>query len=111
MNPLKPSEIEKVASSVKPPTGGEKQVDVLRDSGFSARTPLWYYILAEAAVRAKGQRLGPVGSTIIAEVLIGLIRRSSDSILRTKGWKPTLPSAKKGTFTLADLLRLAGVLK
>ena len=70
---LKPSEIEAVASAVKAPAGGEKQVDVLRDAGFSRRTPLWYYVLAEAAARAKGQHLGPVGSTIIAEVLIGLI--------------------------------------
>ena len=48
------------------------------------RTPLWYYILAEAAVLGKeegqnqegGQRLGPLGSTIVAEVLVGLIRRT-----------------------------------
>jgi hypothetical protein len=110
LKPLKPSEIEAVASTVKAAPGGEKQVDVIRAAGFSQRTPLWYYILAEAAARADGQHLGPVGSTLIAEVLIGLIRRSDDSILRTPGWKPTLPSAKKGTFTLADLLRLAGVL-
>lgn len=111
VKPLKPAEIEQVAASVTGPDGGEKQVDVVRDSGFLTRTPLWYYILAEAAARGKGQRLGPVGSTILAEVLIGLVRRSDDSILRTKGWKPTLPSSKKGDFTLADLLRLAGVLK
>ena len=29
-----------------------------------------------------GQHLGPVGSTLVAEVLIGLVRRSDDSILR-----------------------------
>jgi hypothetical protein len=110
LKPLKPSEIEAVAATVKPLPGGEKQVDVVRDAGFSQRTPLWYYVLAEGAARGDGQHLGPVGSTIIAEVLIGLIRRSDDSILRTAGWKPTLPSKKKGTFTLEDLLRLAGVL-
>ncbi|MEP7342261.1 MAG: hypothetical protein ABI977_31320 [Acidobacteriota bacterium] len=110
LEPLKPSEIEKVAASVEAPAGGEKQLDVLREAKFLERTPLWYYILAEAAARADGQHLGPVGSTIIAEVLIGLIRRSDDSILRTKGWKPTLPSAQKDTFTLADLLKFAGVL-
>jgi hypothetical protein len=110
LDPLNPSELEAVASTVEAPEGGERQVDVLREAGFSQRTPLWYYILAEAAAMADGQRLGPVGSTIVAEVLIGLIRRSDDSILRTKGWTPTLPSGKKDTFTLADLLRLAGVL-
>ena len=108
--PLKASEIEAVAAKVAPPAGGESQLDVVRSTGFSKRTPLWYYVLAEAAHHHRGRHLGPVGSTIIAEVLISLIRRSEDSILRTKNWKPTLPSAKKGTFTLADLLKLARVL-
>src|SRR6185436_11862537 len=37
-------------------------------------------------------------------------RRSQDSFLRQPGWKPSLASAKAGTFELADLLRFAGVL-
>jgi Animal haem peroxidase len=101
---LSGAELEEVASS-------PEQVEVLRSSGFLARTPLWYYILAEAAKYGDGNRLGPVGSTIVAEVLIGLVRRSKDSILRhPKGWTPSLPSAKPGAFELADLLRFAGVL-
>jgi Animal haem peroxidase len=99
---LTPDQIEGAA--------GDDQVQVLRDAGFLERTPLWYYILAEAAVLAQGKHLGPVGSTIVAEVLVGLVRRSKNSILRTKRWKPTLPSDKPGTFTLTDLLKLAGVL-
>ena len=51
-----------------------------------------------------------MGSTIVAEVLIGLIRRSADSILNTPGWQPSLPGAQPGSFELADLLRFAGVL-
>ena len=47
---------------------------------------------------------------MVAEVLVGLVRRSENSILRTLGWTPTLPGAQPGTFTLADLLRFAGVL-
>jgi nucleoid-associated protein YgaU len=76
---------------------------------FVRRTPLWYYILAEAKHHG-GQRLGPVGGTIVAEVLVGLVRRSEDSILNQPGWRPSLPSATPGTFQLADLLRFAGVL-
>ncbi len=87
-----------------------EQVQVLRDAGFLERTPLWYYILAEAASLEGGERLGPVGSTIVAEVLVGLVRHSANSILRTNNWQPTLPSAKAGTFTLTDLLRFARVL-
>lgn len=101
---LTSKQIEKGAAS-------KEQVRVLRDSGFLERTPLWYYILAEAFVLAEGKHLGPVGSTIVAEVLIGLVRRSADSILRhRKRWSPSLPSAKPGRFTLADLLRFAEVL-
>jgi hypothetical protein len=109
ITPLTPAELEAVASSVTPTAGGESQADVLRTSGFNRRTPLWYYVLAEAAHHHKGQHLGPVGSTIVAEVLIGLVRRSEDSILRTKNWKPTMGS-KPGEFTMEDLLKLAGVL-
>ena len=76
---------------------------------FLRRTPLWYYILAEAKHHG-GNRLGPVGGTIVAEVLVGLVRRSQDSILSVPNWKPSLPSASPGEFELTDLLRFAGVL-
>jgi hypothetical protein len=98
---LTPTEIEAAAAN-------QDQVEILRASGLSARTPLWFYILAEAARDFNG-RLGPVGSTLVAEVLIGLARSSADSILNYPAWRPTLGS-NSGQFTLPDLLRLAGVL-
>ena len=89
----------------------QQQIQALEDGGFLRRTPLWYYILAEAAVLGGSQHLGPVGSTIVAEVLVGLVRRSPDSILDPESdWEPNLPSARPGTFRLPDLLRFAGVL-
>lgn len=97
---LTPAEIEAAAT----PT----QASILRDTGLAARTPLWFYLLAEAA-RDPNNRLGAVGSTLVAEVLIGLLRRSADSILNYSDWRPTLGSAP-GRFTLPDLLHLAGVL-
>ncbi|WP_438862205.1 LysM peptidoglycan-binding domain-containing protein [Paractinoplanes aksuensis] len=90
--------------------GGDEQRLALEAGGFQFRTPLWYYVLAEAKVLGGGNHLGPVGSTLIAEVLIGLVRRSPDSILAQPGWAPSLPSAKPGKFELADILRLAKVL-
>lgn len=108
LTPLTAGELEEVASEVVPPAGEESQLDVLRSSGFSERTPLWYYILAEAAFHAKGKHLGPLGSTLIAEVLIGLIQKSENSILRNRLWEPTLPHT--GKFTFDDLLKFAGVL-
>ena len=88
----------------------EEQSQVLQGAGFLGRTPLWYYVLAEAAALTGGERLGPVGSTILAEVFVGLVRRSENSILRSENWEPTLPAAQPGKFTLADLLRFARVL-
>lgn len=100
---MSPAAIEEVAQSVS-----DAQLAAVRDSEFTQRTPLWYYILAEAAADGAG-RLGPVGSTIVAEVLVGLIRGSKDSILRKKDWKPSL-GPTPGRFALSDLLSLAQVL-
>jgi hypothetical protein len=109
VTPLKPEDLLAVAATVTPRQGKDSQADVLKSAGFLERTPLWYYILAEAAHHGAGQRLGPVGGRLVAEVLIELIRRGKDSILATQGWKPTLGSGN-GDFTLTDLLRLANVL-
>jgi hypothetical protein len=61
------------ASQIEAAAASPEQVAELQSGGFTDRTSLWYYILAEAA-HGGGQRLGPVGSTIVAEVLIGLAR-------------------------------------
>jgi hypothetical protein len=98
------------ANQVRNGAASHEQVQVLEDAGFLQRTPLWYYILAEAAVLQDGQRLGPVGSTIVAEVLVGLVSHSEHSILRAENWEPNLPRERPDTFTLIDLLRFAGVL-
>ena len=96
------------AAQLEAAAASERQARVLKASGFLERTPLWYYLLAESR-HGGGQRLGPVGSTLVAEVLVGLVRRSHDSILASPGWVPSLPSAKPGRFELADLLRFAKV--
>jgi Animal haem peroxidase len=77
--------------------------------GWRGETPLWYYILKESEVREAGQRLGAVGGRIVGEVLLGLITADPTSYLVEPGWMPTLPAARRGTFTMADLLRLASV--
>ncbi|MGI8997830.1 MAG: peroxidase family protein [Pyrinomonadaceae bacterium] len=84
---------------------------VLKQHSFHKQTPLWYYILREAEVKGKGQRLGPLGSRIVGEVFVGLLQGSPDSFLTAEpNWKPTLPSAKPGKFTMADLLNFVGEL-
>ena len=53
-----------------------------------------------------GLRLGPVGSTIISEVFVGLVNGDRNSFLwQVKNWKPTLASQSTGNFTMTDMLR------
>ncbi|HEX8071575.1 MAG TPA: heme peroxidase family protein [Pyrinomonadaceae bacterium] len=85
----------------------KEQAEVLESTELSTRTPLWFYILAEAVHFNQGRLLGPVGSTLVAGVLIGLIRNTKNSFLQTPNWTPSVSGTK---FDLPDLLRLAGVL-
>lgn len=81
---------------------------ILRDTGLDTQTPLWYYILKEAEIFHNGERLGPVGSTLLAETFVGLIQASRTSILTeaTRYWRPSLPSLRPGHFSMVDLLCL-----
>lgn len=84
----------------------------LKDLKFHESTPLWYYILKEALVRQGGQRLGEVGSRIVAEVFFGLLLSDSNSYWsKDRNWKPTLPrrNGTTGDFTMVDLLTFARV--
>src|SRR5207247_7047871 len=101
---LRADEIERVASGVS-----HDQLQAVSAHDLSVRTPLWYYLLAEATALGYRGRLGPVGSTLVAEVLIGLVRGSKDSILREQHWQPWLGTTP-GKFDLSDLLKLAKVL-
>jgi Animal haem peroxidase len=83
----------------------------LTDPGWGGQAPLWFYILKEAELPPyNGERLGPVGGRIMAEVLVGLLQRDPNSYLYLDpAWKPAPPLAPTtGTFTFADLLRFAG---
>jgi hypothetical protein len=82
------------------------------DPGWGGEAPLWFYILKEAELPPyDGERLGPVGARIVAEVLVGLLQRDPNSYLYLDpAWKPGPPIAPAaGQFTFVDLLRYAGV--
>ena len=73
-------------------------------------TPLWYYILSEAAqpdaAGKKGRHLGAVGGRIVADVLTSLLEGDPSSYINAwPPWTPSLPSAGEGTFTMGDLVR------
>ncbi|MBV9790270.1 MAG: peroxidase, partial [Chloroflexi bacterium] len=92
----------------------DDDLNELRPYRLHNRTPLWYYILREASVVENGERLGPVGARIVAEVFVGLIEGDGQSYLTQEpDWRPFLPtvnaSATGRDFTMIDLLRFAGV--
>ena len=76
-------------------------------------TPLWVYCLQEGFSREDGLTLGPVGGTIVGEVIIGLLELDRNSYLSAdRGWKPTLPQRSgrvTGEFRMVDFLTFAGV--
>ena len=83
------------------------------DFRLNRSTPLWAYCLQEGFVREKGLTLGPVGGTIVGEVIIGLLELDRRSYLAADSrWKPTLPQRDgkvTGDFRMVDFLTFAGV--
>jgi hypothetical protein len=70
---------------------------------------LWFYLLKEAEILGGGLSLGPVGTRIVAETLIGLLDSDSGSYRSAySAWRPTLADGS-GEFGITDLLRIAGV--
>ena len=83
LRPLTPEELNPDVESAQ---GAARKtsglLDMLGDDyGLETKTPLWYYILAEALAVHEGTRLGPLGSLIVAEVLRALVRLSKPSAL------------------------------
>jgi hypothetical protein len=77
---------------------------------FKTTAPLWFYILREAEIRRKdadgrgGIGMGPLGSTLVAETFAALLLHDGESYIHQPGWKPSLPAATPGDFTMTDLI-------
>jgi hypothetical protein len=90
---------------------------VLEDHGFLQRTPLWFYVLKEAEVRANGNSLGEMGSRIVCETIIGQLLNDPESYLTQEGgWDPSkgvkresLNGQPELIVTIRDFLRFAGL--
>lgn len=72
-------------------------------AGFGADTPLWAYTLAEAELTQRGQRLGPMGSHVVAGTILGLILRGADPV-----WDA--PGSHEGRWHPVDGPRVSGQL-
>ena len=74
---------------------------------FVDSTPLFFYLMREAGTLGAGKRLGPVGSAIILEVLLGGLIHCGTSYLSAskKKFKPDRCIAGSKGFELADIVR------
>jgi hypothetical protein len=118
---------QKVAEEVRKKCGDLLQLkeDELWGTAETAQfkgkpAPLWYYFLREAEVLSDGEKLGPIGGRIVAEVLLGLLQIDSRSggaqespaasyLVLDRDWTPQLKGCQKpGKFTFADFFRIAG---
>lgn len=112
VKPLSPDELGQ--------KGTEAMKQALEQGGFFERTPLWFYVLKEAEVRGGGNRLGEVGSRIVAETIIGVLVEDPESYLSNDpGWDPSKPVPETGgplklkdgrmIAKIGDLFEFAGV--
>jgi len=77
--------------------------DLKIEGAFANNAPLWYYILAEAETKNRGEQLGPVGGRIVMETIVGLLMADGHSFLRQHPqWKPRKNEPEK--FGIADLI-------
>jgi hypothetical protein len=87
------------AAGVRPLTSAQIGFDnegneFLRNRGMNEKTPLWYYLLREAEILGirrfrGGECLGPLGSRIVAEVLLGVMTADPEHYLNLNpNWRP-----------------------
>lgn len=81
---------------------------------FASATPLWFYILAEGTITVNpadnkvGQRLDPVGSRIVAEVILGVLQKDPTSYLNAEcDWRPQFVGAKDEAFDMTNFYKFA----
>ena len=62
----------------------------LEEGGFLDNTPLWFYVLKEAEIKEDGNRLGELGSRLVVETQIGIMKNDKKSFLNeSNGWDPS----------------------
>ncbi len=88
---------------------------ILHEADLLQETPLWYYILKESELVENGNRVGPVGSHLVAETIYAALRSDPSSYLNQPNpsnfppiWK--FPGGNTRIYGLSELFRLAPLL-
>jgi hypothetical protein len=83
--------------------------------GLLGNTPLWYYLLKEAELHKNqagqpGRSLGPLGSYLVADVILDALIADPDSYLSVPNWGPTIPTMYGGVgASMSNLLTFIDV--
>ena len=84
-----------------------------RQDRLDAATPAWFYVLREAELTG-GNHLGPLGSHLVANTLIGLVVNDAGSYWNAKidghRWSPHLFQPSQPIDSLKAMLRFTGLL-
>ena len=86
---IKPS--DRLSSSELTRDTSDRSGSALQRSELEKNTPLFYYILKEAELKANGITLGPVGSYIVSEVIQNALEADPDGYMAAGGPKWQLP--------------------
>lgn len=89
----------------------DRSGSILRSQGLTERTPLFYYILKEAELKAAGLTLGPVGSQIVFEVIRSALEADPQSYLSMVGAKWELPRWRFPSGSLRPVNSLIGIIQ
>jgi hypothetical protein len=82
-------------------SGAHKAILTNPRYGLLGNTPLWYYLLKEAELHTNGagqpgRSLGPLGSYLVADVILDALTADPDSYLSAPNWSPTIPAMSGG---------------
>lgn len=86
----------------------------LHEQGLENRTPLFYYILKEAELKAEGLTLGPVGSHIVGETILRALEYDPEGYMAVAGKSWKLPrwqfpsGTRREVNSLIAMIRLVG---
>lgn len=78
----------------------------LVEAGLARHTPLGFYLLREAEARCAGRHLGPLGTWLVADMIVGLL----DEVDPQRAWEQERLPLLAGSVidSLAEFLRIAG---
>lgn len=87
--------------------------EFLQAPGLDAATPAWFYVLREAELTG-GNHLGPLGSHLVANTLVGLVVHDASSYWNARigghRWSPSLFRPAEPIDSLKAMLRFVGLL-